>query len=181
MTLCFLIIISESTYRYLDAAVCSYIICRQHILLKLNKDIFRPGNGKYGQIYFTAGAETQSNFCSGIICCLLSFPLSLQSVQSAPGRRSVRYHPQQDHPQGAPSLRTRPGHHLVAGGKTIISHFYCFTNMMCILLAELRGLIANNLFLMFSLPVCQQFLFYVHISGISTILCAFLRLLQQCA
>lgn len=38
------IIISESMHRYLNAAVGSYIIYRQHILLKLHKAIFR----KYG-------------------------------------------------------------------------------------------------------------------------------------
>lgn len=90
-----------------------------------------------------------------MICCPLSFPLSLQSVRSAPGRRSIWYHPQQDYSQGAPFFRTRPGHHLVAGGKTIISHFLVLyqwaVHIICV---TVRDLITNNLFVLCNLPFC---------------------------
>ncbi len=69
-------------------------------------------------------------------------------------------------PFGTTRSKTIPKEHLPSAqdldtiwslGARLLSLILLLYNMMCILLAELRGLIANNLFLMFSLPVCQQF------------------------
>ncbi len=74
---------SKSTYRYLDPAVCSYIICRLHLLLKLNKDIFRPGNGKYG--FISLPAQRHKAISARVSSVVLSLSnLSNQLLAGAP-------------------------------------------------------------------------------------------------
>ncbi|XP_071424869.1 transmembrane channel-like protein 3 isoform X2 [Pithys albifrons albifrons] len=67
---------------------------------------------------------------------------SICSLTRATGRSTVRQHSQQDHSQGAHCICSRPGHHLVTGGKTQTT-LYCFA--IAVLLSSLVTALTDGL------------------------------------